>query len=143
MAGDRPGRDAGGRKVEPAPPYVRSAPEPPEWLPAEALAEWRRVVPEMQRLRMLKKADRAALTAYVCTWDRLVQAQAMVNTEGVLAINSQGRVRHPAVAIVEAAAKELRAWAQEFGLTPTAEGRMQLPPVDDDLDDDGLLDPIV
>jgi P27 family predicted phage terminase small subunit len=120
------GRDSGGRLVEDPPPFKRLPPSPPEWLPDEARAEWDRIVPELTRLELLKQPDRAALTAYCLTWDRLVRAQREIELDGgsVLGENSQGRVRHPAVAVLEAASKELRAWANEFGLTPSAEGKV-------------------
>src|SRR5688500_503231 len=109
IKGRSPGRDSGGREVVPPPAFKRLPPEAPEWLPAEARAEWDRVVPELARLDLLKPVDRAALTAYCLTWDRLVQAQSEMAADGsVLAVNSQGRVRHPAVAVIEAASKELR-----------------------------------
>ncbi|WP_405848138.1 phage terminase small subunit P27 family [Streptomyces niveus] len=125
IEGSRPGRDSGGRKVSETPSFKRLPPEAPEWLPDEARAEWERVVPELARLDLLKPVDRGALTAYCLTWDRLVQAQKQMDEDGsVLSTNSQGRVRHPAVAVIEAASKELRAWAGEFGLTPSAESRV-------------------
>lgn len=118
------GRDSGGREVKPPPPFKRLAPEPPDFLAGEALDEWRRVVPELQRLELTKPLDRASLTAYCLTWQRLCQAQLEVARDGVLSTNSQGVVRHPAVAVVEAASKELRAWAHEFGLTPASEANV-------------------
>jgi P27 family predicted phage terminase small subunit len=126
------GRDSGGRVVPPSPKFRRLPPSAPEWLPAEAAAEWARVVPELARLELLKPVDRASLTAYCLTWDRLVAAQRLVTNEGVLGQNSQGIVRHPAVAVVEAASKELRAWAGEFGFTPSAENKLSVQGVDDD-----------
>ena len=125
------GRDSGGRKVAAVPSFKRLPPEAPEWLPPEAAAEWERVVPELARLELVKPVDRAALTAYCLTWDRLVQAQRLVSEEGVLGTNSQGTVRHPAVAVVEAASKELRAWAGEFGFTPSAEAKLSVQEADD------------
>lgn len=124
--GRGPGRDSGGRQVPKTPGFKRLPPEAPEWLPDEARAEWARVVPELARLDLVKPIDRASLTAYCLTWDRLVTAQKEIASDGgsVLGKNSQGRVRHPAVAVAEAASKELRAWAQEFGLTPSAEQRV-------------------
>lgn len=124
--GRGPGRDSGGRKVPVPPAFKRLPPEAPDWLPEEARAEWARVVPELSRLDLVKPVDRASLTAYCLTWDRLVRAQSEIEADGgsVLGRNSQGRVRHPAVAVLEAASKELRAWAQEFGLTPSAEQRV-------------------
>jgi P27 family predicted phage terminase small subunit len=132
IEGVRPGRDSGGRKVVEPPAFRRVPPEAPEWLPEEARAEWDRVVPELARLDLLKPVDRSALTAYCLTWDRLVQAQREMERDGsVLSENSQGRVRHPAVAVIEAASKELRAWAGEFGLTPSAESKVGRQGADD------------
>jgi P27 family predicted phage terminase small subunit len=131
LNGDRPGRDSGGRKVTPPPSFVRTAPPPPTWLPVEAKAEWKRIVPELDRLDLLKQASRSALTAYCLTWWRLVEAQKLIQVEGVIGTNSQGRVRHPAVAVAEAASKELRGWCSEFGLTPSAEGKLKVSEVED------------
>jgi len=148
------GTDSGGRKVAPVPLFKRLPPEAPEWLPAEAAAEWERVVPELARLELTKTVDRAALTAYVLTWQRLVDAsrliqehqvvrvEAIKNSEGdvtdvvslngygLLAQNSQGIVRAPWVAIAEAASKDLRAWCAEFGFTPSAESKLSVQEAD-------------
>jgi P27 family predicted phage terminase small subunit len=120
------GKDTAGRQVKQTPGFVRLPPEAPAWLPPEARAEWERVVPELQRLELLKPIDRAALTSYCMAWDRLVTASAIVAVEGmVLHDDRQGRAqRHPALLTAEAASKELRAWCQEFGLTPSAEQRL-------------------
>lgn len=125
VEGRAPGRDSGGRPVKESPTFKRLPPDAPEWMPEEAKAEWQRVVTELSRLEILKPIDRAALAAYCLTWDRLVSAQRELNLNGsVLGENSQGTVRHPAVAVIEAASKELRSWAAEFGLTPSAESRL-------------------
>lgn len=137
LNGRSPGRDSGGRVVDPPPPFVRVAPPAPEWLPLEARAEWERIVPELDRLDFLKVSTRSSLTAYCLTWARLVEAQKTLAAEGLLAENSQGRVKHPLVNVVEAASKEIRSWCGEFGFTPSSEGRLKVPErvaVDDDLD---------
>jgi len=120
------GRDSGGRLVNEPPPFDRVAPQAPTHLPAEARAEWERVVPEMDRLGLLKVIDRAALTAYCMAWHRFVEASEIVAREGmVIHDDRQGRAqRHPALLTAEAASKELRAWCGEFGLTPAAEQRL-------------------
>lgn len=124
MKGRGHGTDSGGRKVTPPPPFLRLPPEPPSFLKGEALAEWNRVVPELQRLHLVKPIDAAALTSYCLAWQRLVQAQEIIDREGLLHTIPQGRVRNPAVAIVEAASKDIRMWCSEFGLTPAAEGKV-------------------
>lgn len=123
------GTDSGGRKVKEGPAFGRSAPEAPEWLPAEARDEWNRVVPELDRLGLLKSIDRTALTSYCMVWQRFVDANAIVAREGMiveeeLTLGRTKLYRHPALLTVEVASKELRAWATEFGLTPSSEQRL-------------------
>lgn len=132
------GRDSGGRPVKAAPAFVRLPPTAPEFLPDEARAEWERVVPELERLQLLKPVDRAALTAYVLTWQRLVDAQQIIAVEGMTAHDDKtGKVqRHPALVTIEAASKELRAWAAEFGLTPSAEARVSKGGANDGAEED-------
>lgn len=125
------GTDSGGRPVKKPPGFVRLPPEPPEFLFGDAAELWEMVVPELQRLQLTKPVDAPALTAYCLAWQRLCQAQRIIDAEGMVHENSQGRVRHPALAILEAASKDLRAWAQEFGLTPSAEMRVGKPEGDD------------
>jgi phage terminase small subunit len=40
LNGRSPGRDSSGNLVKPPPPFERAAPEPPEWLSAEARKQW-------------------------------------------------------------------------------------------------------
>lgn len=151
------GTDSGGRKVAPTPAFRRLPPEAPEWLPDEAAAEWERVVPELARLELTKPVDRAALTAYVLTWQRLVDASKLMQENqtytvetkvdgevissdsqpgyGLLSTNSQGVVRAPWIAIIEAASKDLRAWCAEFGFTPSAESKLAVKGSDESDDD--------
>jgi P27 family predicted phage terminase small subunit len=156
ISGRGNGTDSGGRKVAQVPAFKRLPPEAPDWLPDEAAAEWARIVPELSRLELLKPVDRASLTAYCLTWQRLVDAQKLVAENRILSVqpirddagevidavtidgygllgkNSQGIVRAPWVAIAEAASKELRAWAGEFGFTPSAENKLSVREADDD-----------
>lgn len=119
------GRDSAGREVRRPPEFCRSAPEPPDWLPTEARAEWDRVVPELARLDLLKPIDRSALSAYCLIWQRLVDAEQAIQANGTTTTGSQGQlVEHPAVKIFAAASKELRAWCSEFGLSPSSERRL-------------------
>lgn len=125
IEGSRPGRDSGGRLVKEPPEFERRAPSPPDWLPDEARAEWDRVVPDLARLNLLKPLDRAVLTAYCLTWDRMVAAYKDVASGKLTTRGSQGQlVKHPSVMVLETATRELRALAAEFGMTPSSESRL-------------------
>ncbi|GAA4911319.1 phage terminase small subunit P27 family [Streptomonospora salina] len=121
VKGRAEGRDSGGREVTKGPTFKRVPPKAPTWLTREAAAEWRRVVPELTRLDLLKSEDRAALAAYCEAWSTFVTATRQVQKEGITVEAAQGTLPHPAVAIARNAAKEVRAWAAHFGLTPSTE----------------------
>jgi len=125
LEGRSHGTDSGGRPVKTVPAFARAAPEPPAWMPREARAEWQRVVPELDRLGILKVIDGSALTAYCMVWDRFVRSAEIVEREGSVLYDEKGHAqRHPAVLTLEAASRELRVWAGEFGLTPSSEQRL-------------------
>lgn len=121
ITGRSPGRDSGGRPVNTGPSFKRVPPVAPEWLSAEARAEWDRVLPELSRLDLVKEGDRAALAAYCEAWATFRQATETVQHEGLTIEAKQGTLAHPAVAIARAAGRELRSWAAHFGLTPSTE----------------------
>lgn len=118
------GRDSGGREVKPTPGFRRLPPARPDWLDGEARRMWDDVVAELSRLELLKPIDAGALTAYCVTWQRFVDASDIVARTGLILDTEKGPVKNPAVLIVEAASKELRAWSAEFGLTPSSESRL-------------------
>ncbi|MDP3909527.1 MAG: phage terminase small subunit P27 family, partial [Gemmatimonadales bacterium] len=114
---------------EPKPTATR--PTCPAGLDKEAKAEWHRVVPELHRLGLLTKVDRAALVTYVQQWARQQRAEADIAKYGeVITQVVDGVVRreeNPSVRIADRAGQRIRMWCAEFGLTPSARSRMQLP----------------
>jgi P27 family predicted phage terminase small subunit len=131
LNGRGPGKDSAGRPVNEGPKFVRQAPEPPSWLAREAKAEWRRVVPELERLRLLSRVTRASLTAYCETWEVFVAATRLVHEQGLTIEAKQGRLANPAVGIARSAGAELRRWAIEYGLTPASEQKVKPAEVED------------
>lgn len=123
LNGRKEGQDSAGRAVPTPPPFKRLAPNPPSWLSREAKAEWKRIVPGLTLLDLVKPEDRATLSAYCETWATFVDATRTVQREGITVTNPQsGRVSvHPAVMIKDKAATQLRHYAAHFGLTPAAE----------------------
>jgi P27 family predicted phage terminase small subunit len=137
LKGRSEGRDSAGREVNPGPAFVRVPPNPPTWLTREAAAEWKRVVPGLARLGLLKPEDRAALAAYCEAWAVFVQATGQIQTEGLTIEAKQGLLPHPAVGIQRAAGRELRSWAAHFGLTPSTEQALARGADDGKGDDEG------
>lgn len=116
---------------EPAPRDV--TPRCPTWLHAEAQRVWRRLVPELRTMKVLTVVDRDALAAYCQTYARWREAEEFISKHGTSypIRDEQGRVRcmqqFPQVAIARNLVLVLRAYQQEFGLTPAARGRLQVP----------------
>ena len=145
IGGRSEGRDSGGRPVAPPPAFKRIPPRPPTWLSREAGAEWRRVVPGLSRLDLLKEEDRATLSAYCETWATYVEAIRDVRKTGLTVENvtvykdgTEARrvAKNPSVTIAETSAALLRGYAQEFGLTPSAESKLNPVRGSDDDDDE-------
>jgi P27 family predicted phage terminase small subunit len=132
LNGRHEGVDSGGRKVEAPPEFRRLLPLKPIELSPLAAEHWDLIVEELARLELTKPLDAGALAATCETWSRFAQAQAAINREGLLleVEMSRGEVTwtetrvHPAVKVAEVAGREYRAWCSEFGLTPSAEGRL-------------------
>ena len=132
-----PPKAGAGKPIKPAP----TAPNPPTWLDREAKAEWRRVVPELDKLGILARLDRATLATYCDAWSRWVQARHVLAESGLIVENPErGPVKNPMWQIYRDAAATLQALAKELGTTPAVRLRMTLPDKDGDDDGSGLLD---
>jgi len=124
-------------KREPQP--RRERPSCPRWLKGEARKEWQRVIPELDRLRLLTVVDRAALATYCQAWSRYVEAEAMLSKIGSIlkAKDSDYFQISPYATISKQNALLVKAFCQEFGLTPASRTRISVPKPPDD-DDEGL-----
>jgi P27 family predicted phage terminase small subunit len=103
------------------------APDIPEWLDKEGRAEWARVVPILEALRVLTLLDRGILANYCAAWSLCVQATRIYTREGLAPKAKRGSKMarpHPMVKVAtEARAQALRL-AAEFGLTPSSRSRV-------------------
>lgn len=126
-------RDSGGRKIPNTPIFRRTPPVKPTDLSADAAEIWDVFVSELSRVEVLRPLDGPALRVACETYGRWRQAQRLRVEKGILSRNSQGVVRAPWLSVEAEAGREFRAWCAEFGLTPSAEGRLgapEQPPVD-------------
>lgn len=94
-------------KDEPLP--TTGAPQRPDWLTGDSLAEWNRIVPELDRLGILTCVDGGILEAYCVTYGAIVAAV---------------RSNEPPKA---ALLGQLRAYAAELGMTPAARAKLIIP----------------
>jgi P27 family predicted phage terminase small subunit len=111
--------------AEPRPRDV--PPERPAWLSAVAAEEWERIAPDLARMGTAKAIDAAALAAYCEAVARFRAANDVLAQSQVLIVDRDDRPRvNPAVRVARDASYEMRMWAREFGLTPSARSPLRI-----------------
>jgi P27 family predicted phage terminase small subunit len=118
------GKDSAGRPIPEPPPFKRGAPDKPDDLAPDASWMWDLVVEHWYTLDLLKPLDAASLAVACETYARWKEAVRWRHQKGLLAPNSQGIVTAPWVAIEASASRDFRSWCAEFGLSPSAESRL-------------------
>ena len=115
---------------EPQP--TTGTPRCPSWLRKEAKAVWRRMVPELRRMKVLTTADGEALASFCQAYVRWQEAEEFLAKHGpVYAVRDErGQVRYmqqfPQVSIARHLLLILKAFYQEFGMTPSARTRIEV-----------------
>ncbi len=123
-AANRPLNDA-------EPQSATTRPRCPSWLSKEAKAVWRRTADELERMRVLTLIDGDALAAYCQTYARWIAAEAFIAKHGeAYPIRDEaGRVKcmaqFPQVSIAKNLLQLVRAYQQEFGMTPSSRSQVR------------------
>lgn len=126
-------------KGEPVPPSVPVV--KPPWLTDLASAEWDRVAPQLIKMHLLTDVDVMALAGYCEAVSRFMLATKALDEFGALvpAVREDGSfVKNPAAQLARDALADIKALSQEFGMTPSSRGRINLPDATPD-DIDGIL----
>ena len=118
----------------------RNEPEPekgrprcPVWLDEYAKAVWKQLVPQLDAMGVLAKIDGHALTVLCQTWSRWRKAVEFIQENGeTYAVKDEaGRVKYlkkfPQATVIDSSARTLNRFMQEFGLTPSARTRIEVP----------------
>jgi P27 family predicted phage terminase small subunit len=100
------------------------APPCPKSLTGEALAEWKRVVPELVRLGVLAVIDGSRLADYCRAHALAIKAAVRAEAEGEVIDTYKGPTRSPWHAVAHEARAQARMLGSEFGLTPSARSRV-------------------
>jgi P27 family predicted phage terminase small subunit len=95
--------------------------EPPADASEAVLEVWHRIVAELEAMNLAFPADADSLRCYCEAVVSHRRASEVLRHSGVLVKGIHGNlVRNPALQIQRDAAQSVRAFAQEFGLTPSA-----------------------
>ena len=122
------GNPSGRKLPENEPKPQIEIPEPPGYLDALALEEWDRLAPELEKLKLISKMDRAALEMYCVSYSRWRTAVADLEATGNYLVTTNGNViQNPVVGVVNTAFDATRRMLIEFGMTPSSRSKVSTP----------------
>ena len=105
------------------------APKCPKWLTKEAKAEWRRIVPELERMGMVTRIDLGVLAAYCQAFGEMEIAARTIEKEGRTRETSTGFLAvHPAVTAQRQSWQAVRQLSERLGLDPSSRVRLSVAP---------------
>lgn len=96
-------------------------PDCPDHLKDEAREEWTRITAELENIGRIYLASRAPIAAYCVAYGRWVEAEIELEKTGWIIKTPNGYPAHsPYLAIANKAMEQMRAFATEFGMTPSS-----------------------
>jgi P27 family predicted phage terminase small subunit len=109
-------------------PLPTELPPAPGFFDEMARYEWERVGPELIEKQLLTEQDLAAFGLYCLNVARVVAAEKVLSLEGLTMMTPGGfEMARPEVSIARQCGVEVRKFAQEFGLTPSARTKVRSP----------------
>lgn len=102
--------------------------ECPEWMPATGRELWEELSVRLSESGVITVLDESALEALCLSYALMRQAAAEMLKEGFTVTGDKGTIKkHPAFSIYKSNADTYRRFAEQFGLSPLARQRLDLP----------------
>lgn len=103
------------RKDRPAPATPPpGVPAMPKWLNAEAKAEWSRIVPQLEALKVLYEVDGSLLADYCSAHSLAVNATKVYQREGLEVRQYGQKQKHPMIKVAQEARAQAKQHIGEF-----------------------------
>lgn len=103
-------------------------PDAPDHLTADARLEWDRIVPLLEAMGIIADLYRAPLAVYCQAWGRYVHAERKLAEIGDAALVSETPSGYKQIGVwlqvSNRAAEQMKTFASEFGMTPSAINRV-------------------
>ena len=109
-----------------APEFETESPDPPEWLPEEALQMWDKIADQLEEKGLLSAVDAAAFELALTHYAYAVQAAKKLKKEGVVIKGAKAEKKNPAHQILRDNSNAFRQYLAEFGLSPSSRSRMEI-----------------
>jgi P27 family predicted phage terminase small subunit len=121
-----------------SPQPEKAAPPMPRGMEQLARKFWQDHADKLERLGLLTEVDGPAFAMCATHWAIAFLAARAIREEGLYLIDGDGAKRkHPLLQVMRDNSAAFRAWAVEFGLTPSSRARISIP---EPAEDDDLLD---
>ncbi|RXV64860.1 phage terminase small subunit P27 family [Roseovarius sp. A46] len=127
-----------GRKpqLKPDDNTVEEVSSAPDWMTAQAKAEWHRIMPLLVERRILTEADMGSVENYCMAISTAREADSVLQERGHVYEDLHGNLRrNPASLVLKDAMQTARQLAAELGLTPVSRSRPSIREDDDPEDD--------
>jgi len=104
----------------------------PSWLDEYGSQEWDRIVPELEKLKLICFVDVAVLAAYCYCHSEWRHSMDIIEEDGRLVPGSLGQKKtHPAASHAKDMLKLLSTYATHLGFSPQSRMKIQFPKPDD------------
>ena len=115
----------------PIPEHVETEPKlprPPRWLDKRGKREWRRIGKELLELGLMSNLDLALLASYCDSYSIMVECREHIDSVGGIVKYLAGKNSQTAMELstYRAAQNFIKSVAAEFGLSPSARGRLEI-----------------
>ena len=112
---------------EPKPPAAPKRMTAPKELTDSARAEWKRMAPVLAKMGILTEADLAALAGYCQAYGDFIDLTKRIKHDGRTVRRGNGSLAtNPVVMQRNQAAEQMKAFAVEFGFTPSSRARITM-----------------
>lgn len=109
--------------------------EPPYYLTGTARYMWRRIVPKIQEQAFVNELDKTMIESFCINYQLLREAYDSLKEEGMHYQTENGWKKNPALQVLDASSKNLRAIGAELGLTPMSRAKILEIPIEGETKD--------
>ena len=100
----------------------------PDWLSGRALTEWNRIVPYLKQNTPVSELDRSLLATYCKLYSVVQTCNTDITKHGLVITNKDNgsKKKNPYIEIMSTAIKDMKAIANDLGMTISSRARMEL-----------------